>query len=215
MSSVIVAIRPTPSAARAAGVFAKAGLILLLVLALLYPESSHLKDKAGGLRAVGYPLVSFTVPALWWVLWRDRVAFPWAADLMVTVTCFSDVLGNRMDLYDTVVWFDDLMHFVNVGLLTAALLLLTLPHRVGLGRLVERALAFGATAAIAWEIAEFFAFISGSSERQFAYADTLGDLGLGACGALAGALLVHRLGRRGLLARVHPLPPLTRQARTA
>ena len=42
------------------------------------------------------------------------------------MTCFSDFLGNRLNLYDTVVWFDDFMHFANTGLLTAAFLLLTM-----------------------------------------------------------------------------------------
>lgn len=213
MSEAVVIIDPTPSAARAASISAKAALILFLVLALLYPESGHLRDKAAGLRAVGYPMVSFTVPVLWWVFWRDRVSFPWVADLMVTLTCFTDVLGNRMNLYDTVVWFDDWMHFMNTGLLAAAVLLLTLPHSESLARHVERALAFGASAAIVWEIAEYFAFISGSSERHFAYADTLGDLGLGTLGALMAAVVVHRLWQGGTPPNIEPLPRLRREAR--
>lgn len=150
MSEAIAVVDPTPSAARAASASAKAALIFLLVLALLYPDSGHLRDKAAGLRAVGYPLLSFAVPALWWVFWKDRVSFPWLADLMVTLTCFTDVLGNRMDLYDTVVWFDDWMHFMNNGLLAAAVLLLTMRQSSSLASMIERALAFGATAAITW-----------------------------------------------------------------
>jgi hypothetical protein len=202
MSTAIVAIDPTPSAARVASISAKAALIVLLVVAVLYPDSAHLRDKAAGVRAVGYPLTSFMIPALWWVFWKDRVSFPWLADLLVTLTCFTDVLGNRMNLYDTVVWFDDWMHVVNTGLLTAAVLMLTLHHRAGLGRVIERALAFGATAAILWEIAEYFAFLSGSTERRFAYADTLGDLGLGTAGALGAAIVVHRMWRRGVLTNI-------------
>lgn len=206
MSGATVAIEPTPSAARVANVMAKGALILLLVLALAFPDSGHMRDKAAGLRAIGYPLLAFTVPLLWWFNWKERVAFPWVADLMVTLTCFSDVLGNRMDLYDTVVWFDDWMHFMNVGLLAAAVLLLTLPRSASWGSLLERALAFGATAAIAWEIAEYFAFINGSSERSFAYADTLSDLGLGTFGAVVAAVSVYVMSRRGQLDNVHPMP---------
>ena len=87
------------------------------------------------------------------------VVFPWVADVLVTVTCFTDILGNRLDLYDTVVWFDDWMHFMNTGLLAAAVVLLTMPRGSSLPRVLERSLAFGATAAIAWEIGEFFAFV--------------------------------------------------------
>lgn len=211
MSEATIVVDPTPSAARAASISAKAALIFLLVLALLYPDSSNLRDKAAGLRAVGYPLLSFTVPALWWVFWKDRVSFPWLADLLVTLTCFTDVLGNRMDLYDTVVWFDDWMHFMNTGLLVAAVLLLTMHPSSGLPSVLERALAFGATAAITWEIAEYFAFISRSTERRFAYADTLGDLALGTLGAVAAAVVVHRTWQRGNLANLEPLPPLARR----
>lgn len=44
-------------------------------------------------------------------------------------------------------------------------------------------------------VAEYFAFISKTSERSFAYADTLGDLALGTAGAAVAAVVVHRLRR--------------------
>ena len=197
----------TPAFAKSANVFAKGALVLLLFLAVAYPDQGNLRDKAAGMRAVGYPLISFTLPVLWWMLWRERMSFPWLSDLLITLTCFSDILGNRMDLYDTVVWFDDLMHFANTGLLAAAFILLTLSRDVGFGRVLERALAFGATAAIAWELAEFFAFISKSTEREFAYADTLGDLSLGVAGAVVAAVVLHRSWRHGRLLDPGPLPP--------
>jgi hypothetical protein len=194
-----------PPGAKAANITAKAGLVVLLGLALLFPDQGHLRDKAAGLRAVGYPLASFGLALVWWMYWKERISFPWLPDLLVTITCFSDILGNRLNLYDTVVWFDDWMHFMNAGLLTAAVVMLTLPRSSSLPAVTERSLAFGATAAIAWEIAEFFAFISGSTERRFAYADTLGDLALGTCGAIVAGCIVHRLWQAGRL-REEPLP---------
>jgi hypothetical protein len=196
MSEVLAVRPPVPSALRAADIGGKAGLLLLLLLAMLQPESGHMQDKAAGLRAVGYPLMSFAVPVLWLAFWKERFAFPWLADLLVTLTCFTDVLGNRMDLYDSVVWFDDGMHFMNTGLLAAALLLLTMDRGVSRLRLLERALAFGATSAIAWELAEYAAFLSSSSEKRFAYADTLGDLFVGTVGAVVAALAVHAAWER-------------------
>ena len=194
----------TPTLAKTANVLAKGALLLLLLFAVLHPDQANLRDKAAGMRAIGYPLMSFTVPVLWWVLWRDRISFPWLPDLLITITCFTDILGNRMDLYDTVVWFDDWMHFMNTGLLAAAFILLTLHRDVGFWRVLERALAFGASAAIAWEVAEYFAFISRSTEREFAYADTLGDLSLGTAGAVVAAVALHGAWRRGHL--LHPRP---------
>ena len=107
-----------------------------------------------------------------------------------------------MDLYDTVVWFDDWMHFMNTGLLAGAFVLLTLPRGTGLARTMERALAFGATSAIAWELAEYGTFVSRTSERAFAYGDTLGDLAFGTAGAVVSAVAVGRLWQQdGLLRR--------------
>lgn len=205
VSEVAVEAGATPAFAKTANVAAKGALVLLLVLALLYPDQSHMRDKAAGLRAVGYPLIAFMVPLLWWTSWRERMSFPWLPDLLITVTCFSDILGNRMDLYDSVWWFDDWMHFANTGLLAAAIVLLTLPRWSDRVRVLERALAFGATAAIGWEVAEYFAFISRSTEREFAYADTLGDLVLGTLGACVAGLVVHRAWQHGRLLDPPPL----------
>lgn len=195
-----------PSVVRTLDILAKAGLVVLLWVAITNPELGNLRGKGAGIRAVGYPTMAFVIPAAWWLFWRDRVSFPWVADLLVTFTCFTDTLGNRMDLYDTIRWFDDMMHLVNTGLIAAALLLLTLPRAASLGATIERALAMGVTAALAWEIGEYYAFLSTSKERIDAYADTLGDLGLGALGAVLAALVVHRLRRRGRLRDEEPMP---------
>ena len=198
-----------PPVVRSLDITAKAGLLVLLAIALLLPDLGHMRGKAAGLRAVTYPLLAFSVPALWYVFWRDRASFPWIADLLVTVTCFTDTLGNRMNMYDTIVWFDDWIHFMNTGLLTAGVILLTLHRTATLGATIERALAFGATVAIGWEIAEYYAFISTSSERRGAYTDTLGDLFLGTSGSVVAALVVHRLWHMGRLASAAPqLEPL-------
>ncbi|WP_109505701.1 hypothetical protein [Nocardioides speluncae] len=197
MTEVALSSQATPAGVKTANITAKAGLVVLLAFALLFPDLGHMRDKAAGLRAVGYPLASFAVPVLWWMYWKDRISYPSIPDLLVTITCFTDVLGNRMNLYDTVEWFDDWMHFMNTGFLAAAVVLLTLPRTSTRPRVIERSLAFGATAAIAWEIAEYYAFIAGSTERQFAYTDTLSDLALGTLGALVAACVVHRLWHQG------------------
>ncbi|GAA1504862.1 hypothetical protein [Nocardioides humi] len=209
MSRVAAVRYPATPFLRTADVAAKGMLVLLLLLAVIDPDGSNLRDKAAEARAIGYPLASFTVPVIWLLWWKDRAPFPWLPDLLVTLTCFTDILGNRMDLYDRIVWFDDVMHFVNTGLIATAVILLTLHHSASRIRVVERALAVGATAAIAWEIAEYAAFIHGHSERAFAYEDTLGDLGLGVLGSITAALVIHHLWRRGQLresvARPEPL----------
>ncbi|MDQ6526170.1 hypothetical protein RB608_21305 [Nocardioides sp. LHD-245] len=205
MTDAAVVVRyPTPVVVRSVDICAKGLLVLLLLLAVLDPDSGGLRDKAAEARAIGYPLASFTIPVVWLLVWKERASFPWLPDLMITLTCFTDILGNRMDLYDTIAWFDDLMHFVNTGLIAAAVILLTLHHSATRLRVVERALAVGATAAIGWELAEYVAFIRGHSERVFAYEDTLGDLGLGVLGSVVAALVIHHLWTRGQLRATAP-----------
>jgi hypothetical protein len=204
MTHVAVVSYPIPPVLRSANIAAKAGLVLLLVFALLFPDASHLRDKAAGARAIVYPMLAFTVPVIWTLYWKERASFPWLADFLITITCFTDILGNGLNLYDSILWFDDWMHFMNTGLLAAAFILLTMHRSTSFLRVLERALAVGATGAILWEIGEYFAFISGSSERRFAYADTLGDLGLGALGAVVAAVVIHRLWAHGRLAETAP-----------
>ena len=66
----------------------------------------------------------------------------------MTLPWFTDTFGNRLNLFDTVDFFDDWMHFMNWGLLTAGVLVLTLPATAHPKAVVERALAFGITAAM-------------------------------------------------------------------
>jgi uncharacterized membrane protein YjdF len=82
------------------------------------------------------------------------------------------VLGNTFDLYDRIDSWDDLKHFVNCGLLTAAFAQLLLRLRVGRAEAAGLAVGFGATTAILWELAEYAAFIRGGSEEETAYTDT-------------------------------------------
>jgi len=213
MTELAVSRYPAPTLVRGANITAKAGLLILVAFALAFPDLSNLRDKAAGMRAIGYPMLALTVPLVWFLYWRERVSFPWLADLMVTITCFTDILGNQMNLYDTVVWFDDWMHFMNTGLLAGAVILLTMHRSSSFGAILERALAFGATAAIGWELAEFFAFIRFSPERHNGYADTLGDLTLGMLGAIAATAVIHALWRQGSLSSATPL--LTAQGSTA
>ncbi len=194
----------TPLVVAGMDVAAKLGLVVLLAMSLLFPEMGNVEDKAAGLRAVAYPMLAFTLPLVWWVFWRERTSFPWVADLMVTSTCFTDTLGNRLDLYDSVVWFDDVMHLVNTGLLSAAVVLLTMRHSSTLAAVLERSLAFGATSAVVWELAEYFAFIANSSDKRHAYTDTLGDQALNVSGAVLAGVIVHRLWQRGLLVSAAP-----------
>ena len=180
-------------------VLGKAVLLVFLVVVLLDPAWGNLEGKAPTARALTYPLLAFAVP-LWWQVRRPSGDYPWLADLLLTFAAFSDILGNRLDLYDRVLWFDDVMHVAVVTCISAALVLLTMTRTTSAVAVLERSVALGMTAALAWELFELVAFITRSAELPSAYADTLGDLLAGWCGTVLAALLVHHAWR-------HHLPP--------
>jgi len=171
--------------------------VALLLVALAYPDLSNLKAKGAGARLVVYPLGALAVPIWWWLRGRRRQArgFPWAADLLVTLPWLSDLLGNRLNFFDAVTWWDDVSHFAHWLLLTAGVLLAWHPdRRTGCGVVVMVGLGFGATAAVLWELGEYAAFLRTLPTYAFVYPDTLGDLTLGTSGSLLAGLLValHR-----------------------
>ncbi len=174
----------------AVDVLAKLLLAASLVAVAIDPEWGNLEGKAPVARAVLYPLPAFGPALVWW--WRRPArSVPWGADLMLTLVCFSDILGNRMDLYDSVVWFDDLVHLVDTALLSGAVLAVTTTRRTPFVAALERSLAVGITAALAWELFELVSFVTKSSEYPMAYEDTVGDLALGWLGAAVAALVLR------------------------
>ena len=192
--------RASPRASAALGivagvdVLAKATLIVFVILVLIEPAWGNLEGKAPLERAVLYPAWAFVVPFVWAVRHRFRPSpFPWLPDLLLTLTSFTDILGNRLDLYDSVYWFDDLMHFACTALVSAALVLLM--SRTG-DRLLDtltRSVAFGSTASLVWELWEYVSFVTRSGESSSAYGDTLGDLSHGWLGAVLAAFFVEHL----------------------
>jgi hypothetical protein len=191
--------------AKWADLVAKVLLLGLLLSALIWPDLSGIKGKASTARLVVYPLGAVIIP-LWWFLYgrrratrsaAGRVRYPWTADLLITLPWLLDLVGNRLDLFDTISWWDDLMHLVNWVLLTAGALWAWSPRRaVSRGLVVMCALGFGASAAVLWELGEYVAFVRTSPELTTAYTDTLGDLALGSVGALLAGLVVGQLWHR-------------------
>jgi hypothetical protein len=97
--------------------------------------------------------------------------------------------GNALNLYDTIDWWDDANHLGNWALHTSAIVLLVRGRLPSLG-VVAVGLAWAATTAILWELAEYVAFVPNSPEAATAYADTLGDLALGLIGGTAASVAI-------------------------
>lgn len=173
-----------------------------LAVATLFPDLPQFEGKAFGSRLVAYPLLMALVPVCWAVATRRRGSdqpLPWVAFALIASPFLVDVTGNTLDLYDAVGWWDDANHLVNWFLLSAGAGLLLSRARVqprwALGLLVA---GVGALLAIAWELAEWYAFIRHGTELTTAYEDTLGDQALGSLGAaLAGLVIARRDERDG------------------
>ena len=167
--------------------------MVLLLWAVANPDLPQFQGKAFAGRAVAYPAALLLVPLGWWVFGLGRIRYPFAADLLFGLPFLIDVVGNTLNLYDTIDWWDDANHLANWALHTGAFGLLL---RYGQwGRATRAALAFGyaATSAVLWEFAEYVTFVPDSPEAATAYADTLLDLALGMLGGLVAAIVTARL----------------------
>jgi hypothetical protein len=172
----------------------KVALIGLLLFAVLRPDLPQFEGKAMGGRALTYPLAAIVVPVGWWFWGRDRDwSYPYVLDICLVLPFLIDVVGNALNLYDTIDWWDDLNHFVNWGILVTAFgqVLFRLPlARLNMASLM---VGFGAVTAVLWEFAEYFTFIRGGPEEKTAYTDTLGDLAGGLAGSTLAAVVTVTL----------------------
>jgi hypothetical protein len=165
----------------------------LLLVALLYYGMTHLeldrfRGKAMGARAMFYPISIVVIPIVWAIRGR-RPPYPHLADIFLAAPFIIDVAGNALDLYNTVVWFDDVAHTVTFLLLVLAMGFLIL--RLGLEPWIAACLTigFGAVAHILWEIIEFLAMWIGSPGLQLTYEDTIGDLAMSLGGTVIAGLV--------------------------
>ena len=177
-------------------VAAKVALIGLLLFGA-FSGLQQFEGKAFVRRLATYPVAALVVPLVW-TLRRRRPSYPYAADVLLTLPFLIDTAGNALDLYDMIEWWDDANHLVNRALLSGAVGV-ACRDRFGSWTVFSLVVGFGATSAILWEIAEYFAFSRNSPELATAYSDTLGDLGLGLAGSSLAALFV-----------AIPLPPRRR-----
>jgi hypothetical protein len=185
-----------PDLIRYAALAAKLALFLLLLSALIWPDLSGIKGKASTARLIVYPIGALVLPIWWFAYGRAKSklhkAFPWTADLLMTLPWLVDLIGNRLNLFDTITWWDDAMHLLLWAFLTAGVLTAFAPRSLSRALTVFVALGFGATAAVIWELGEYVAFVRHSPELQTAYTDTLGDLALGSVGALLAGLIIYQ-----------------------
>jgi hypothetical protein len=176
---------------------AKAALILLLVHAVVFPDLPQYQGKGIGWRLALYPLSTVLVPVIWWIRCRrspPSTAYPDLIDLCVVLPFLIDTAGNAANAYDSITWWDDLMHVITwIPWVTAfGLTLRYLP--LARWNVAALTVGFGATTHILWEYAEYVSFVQGNpNEAATAYRDTIGDLMASLGGSVLGAALVATL----------------------
>ncbi|WP_380158753.1 hypothetical protein [Kineococcus sp. R86509] len=177
-----------------------AATVVQLLVATFARDLPQFAGKGFTARLVFYPLMMLVVPLLWRVLDRSGRRAPWTGLTLVMLPFLVDVSGNTLDLYDSLVWWDDALHFLNWFLLTLGLGLVL--DVVALRPRWARAVAVvggGALLALLWEIGEWWTFIRHGTELATAYEDTLGDMTLGTTGSTVALLVLVGLspGRSG------------------
>jgi hypothetical protein len=168
----------------------KLALVGLLLFAVLRPDLPQFQGKAMGGRALTYPLAAIVVPLGWWLWGRHKTHdYPYGLDVFLVSPFLIDVVGNALDLYDSIDWWDDFNHFLNWGLLVAACGQFLVRYPLDKLNTTALMIGFGGVTAILWEFGEYFTFIRGGPEERTAYVDTLGDLAAGLAGSTLAALL--------------------------
>jgi hypothetical protein len=185
----------------------KVATVVLLAWAVLRPDLAQFQGKAFAGRAIAYPVALLALPVVWWLFARTRIPFPVVPDILIGLPFLIDVVGNALNLYDSIDAWDDLNHLVNWCLHTAAIGLLLRYGSWGFWTRVALALCWAVTTAVLWEFAEFATFVQNSPEATTAYADTLGDLALGMTGGLVASLVTARLPLRSPMPEQPPAIP--------
>lgn len=186
-----------PPAVALVNLLAKATLVGLLAYAVTHPEMERFAGKAMTTRALLYPLATVLVPIGWWLRGRPR-PYPHGADALLAGPFLVDVGGNVANLYDTVVWFDDVAHAATWALLVLAVGSLIARLEIPAWAVGGLSVGFGAASHVVWEILEYLLMRSGNSGLALTYGDTIGDLAASLTGSLVAGLTVGwRARRRG------------------
>ena len=181
----------------------KGALAASLLAGLLFPDIPGVAGKGWPERCLGYPLSALVVPILWKLNSKRRSRdgdhthpYPHLADALLVTPFVLDLLGNLANLFDTISWFDDALHFTNWIFLVLALVLLVAPAVLERWTLILLGSGMGALAIVLWEALEWVIQDMGTTGLQLTYDDTIGDLVLSTAGGVLGAAIAARLRYR-------------------
>ena len=170
----------------------KGALAVSLLVGLVFPDIPGVAGKGWPERCVGYPLSALLVPFVWRLRGQQN-RYPYLGDALLVTPFVLDLLGNLTNLFDTLSWFDDALHFTNWIFLVSALVLFFAASGLAYWNLVLLGSGFGALAIVLWEALEWVIQELGTTGLQLTYDDTVGDLVLSTAGGFLGAVVTARL----------------------
>jgi hypothetical protein len=141
-------------------------------------------------------IVAFALPAL--VLPRFLGVRGWF-DIVFGAVVIVAAWSNVLDLYRTVAGWDLVVHFVCTAVIAVIVYLLfaellIVPHPRGRAFTPRVPIVLATTIGLAvsalWEMVEWAGYTFISEEIFVAYADTIGDMAVGALGAVGGGILL-------------------------
>ena len=170
----------------------KGARVVSLLAGLMCPDIPGVAGKGWPERCAGYPLSALLVPFVWRLRGRPS-HYPYLGDALLVTPFVLDLLGNLANLFDTLSWFDDVLHFTNWIFLVSALMLFVAASGLAYWNLVLLGTGFGALAIVLWEALEWVIQELGTTGLQLTYDDTVGDLVLSTAGGFLGAVVTARL----------------------
>ncbi len=178
--------------ARYANWTVKVLLVLFLLVGFLFPDLPRFEGKAWPLRAMTYPLAALVVPVVW-LIKRPDLKYPHLADALLALPFVVDLAGNAANLFDTLTYTDDALHFLNWFFLVAAVSVFVAPLGFPRWNRIILGVGVGSFAIVCWEAVEYLLMLSGATGLHLSYADTMGDLVLSTAGGAVGAIAVALL----------------------
>ena len=162
------------------------GIIAFTIDALVNAGDDRFAGKALGPRNVGILLgFSMLFPILQWGFRRWR-RYPWWTDCLYLSVPFIDMLGNTLNLYNTIEWWDHIPHFHGPGALAVVFI-----AAFDFGPMAAAGLATILHTAL--EINEYYGDVLLHTHNVKGIADSINDLAYGLAGVITYVIVYQRL----------------------
>lgn len=172
-------------------------LFLMFFIATFFPID-HLEGKAIAARAPFFLGAVLVLPILSKV--KKWKTYPHLADVFISIPFLLDTGGNLLYLFDSVWFYDDLIHALNWTCLVLAFHALRFRTITDARDAILLGIGVGAIMIVAWELVEWFVSVDGigaAGALSLTYGDTIGDLFTSTFGGIVGSVIgVKWLGGR-------------------